>query len=140
MVIMLTIIAQLGEKKTEGWRSGIYRSRAMLLLCWMMVGKTLEKWHLGGIAAQPHTEKVNWDDDDLSDDDDEQENCDSCGKPFSSEDDSVQDEKKKQQHSEPSKGQCKYIFPVCNKCDFGWRFDSKKKLFCPQHRRVTTDK
>ncbi|GIY49029.1 hypothetical protein CDAR_247151 [Caerostris darwini] len=35
--------------------------------------------------------------------------------------------------AEPLKVFPEYIFPLCDYCDFGWRFDSRKKVFCPYH-------
>lgn len=27
----------------------------------------------------------------------------------------------------------RYIFPICNFCDFGWNFSSRKYVVCPDH-------
>ncbi|GBM62206.1 hypothetical protein AVEN_267876-1 [Araneus ventricosus] len=112
--------------------------------------KIFQKRHLGGICGPPHTAKVNWNDDDLSDES-EEENCDSCGKSLTPDDKSsadreeqkvekdakYQDYIKDQDHhvrrDSHQEASVRYIFPVCNYCDFAWRFDSRKKLFCPEH-------
>ncbi|GIY49031.1 uncharacterized protein CDAR_247161 [Caerostris darwini] len=97
--------------------------------------KMNRKTYLGGLCGPPHTSKVNWDDDNLSDE--EPQNCDSCGKPVADEVKYTSDKREgtgmQPLQAEPVKVFPEYIFPLCDYCDFGWRYDSRKKVFCPYH-------